>query len=661
MKKLFLFLTTISVMILLAGCKPEKPDKMAWWHEARFGMFIHWGIYSVPAGVYHGKDIPGIGEWIMNNAKIPVAEYKEYATEFNPVDFDADKWVKMAKDAGMRYIVITSKHHDGFAMFKSSDPFNIVDATPYKKDIIKAIADACKKYDMHFGLYYSQAQDWTHPGGAACQGHWDPAQDGSFDEYLTNVSIPQVKEVLSRYHPEILWWDTPCEMDSARAARFLPLIAEYPNLIINNRLGGGVEGDFATPEQTIPATGIPGKNWEACMTMNDTWGYKVHDHNWKNTKTLVRNLIDIASKGGNYLLNVGPTSKGLIPEASVLRLKQIGSWMKVNGEAIYGVQPNPFKQLKWGRCTRKIEGNKLIMYFHIFDYPDNDTLIIPGLAGKIYKAYPLSDKNRELEVIANGNNPEIVLSGITPDSLATVIAVVTDPDIKIYNVPEIEAAYDVFIDTAFFRSTTDVEGATIRYTTDGTVPDASSSVSQRINKVVAGHSFTVKAACFVNGEMVSGITEQHFEKVDPLPATKGAKVSPGLACSYYEGQWDSMPDFNNLKAVSEGICGLPDISLKEQDNNYGFLFSGYLEVPETGVYQILLSSDDGSVLILDGKKLSNGGLHAMQTKTLNMALEKGLHPVEIQFMQAGGDAGLTVEWMTGDNPAVVIPAKYWKH
>ena len=293
---------------------PTEHERMQWWEDAKFGMFIHWGVYSVPAGIYNGKDIPG-GEWIMNNAKIPVAEYKKYASEFNPVNYDPEAWVKMAKDAGMKYIVITSKHHDGFALFDSKvTEWDVVDATPYGKDLLRPLVKACKKEGIRLGFYYSQAQDWNHPGGAAYGGHWDPAQDGSMDEYLDRIAVPQVKEILSNYGDiDILWWDTSVGMTKERAEKFLPILKEHPRLITNNRLGGGIKGDTETPENFIPPTGFPDRHWEVCMTMNDTWGYKSNDHNWKSGKDLILKLSDIASKGGNLLLNVGPTSKGEIP------------------------------------------------------------------------------------------------------------------------------------------------------------------------------------------------------------------------------------------------------------------------------------------------------------------------------------------------------------
>jgi len=670
LKKRILICISITLLLPSAGCihkfqtaraVPKIQDKMEWWQNARFGMFIHWGIYSVPAGVYQGKEISGIGEWIMNNAKIPVAEYKKYAAQFNPVDFDADEWIRLAKEAGMKYIVITSKHHDGFAMFHSRvSPYNIVDATPFKRDVIGEIAEACKKYGLPLGLYYSQAQDWHAPGGSAIGGHWDRAQDGDMDKYLDEIAVPQVREILGNYGKiRILWWDTPEGMTPERASRFMPIVQQYPDLILNNRLGGGMGGDLETPEQHIPATGIPGKNWETCMTINDTWGFKTNDHNWKSTKTLVRNLIDIASKGGNYLLNVGPTSMGQIPEPSVKRLEEIGAWMRVNGEAIYGTSASPFKNISWGRCTRKVEDGKVLLYLHVFDFPDNGMLTIPGLAGKIYKAYPLSNKNELLKVTVDGNNPEIDLNPVIRDNYATVIVVEAANDFKVYNAPEIQADYDIFLDAVKFKISTDIANAVIRYTTDGTIPAASSPASESVNTVSLPNSFTLKASCFLSGKAVSGMAEKHFSRETPLPGIKIEKVNPGLRYQYYEGNWNSLPDFSSLKAAETGLCEEPDLTIKKQDFNYGFLFTGYLNVPETNVYQFRLTSDDGSLLRIDSKKVLNDGLHAMETKILNITLEKGLHAIEIQFFQAGGGDGLTIDWKIGDQSTARIPAENW--
>jgi alpha-L-fucosidase len=401
-------------------CGPTHDQRMAWWREARFGMFIHWGVYSVPAGVWKGQQSKHIGEWLMLDDKIPVAEYAALTQQFNPVKFNAREWVKLAKGAGMKYIVITSKHHDGFAMFHShASSYNIYDATPFKRDPLAELAAACKAEGIKLGFYYSQAQDWHHPGGAAARnGHWDPAQDGSMDDYLDRIAVPQVKELLTGYgQVAVLWWDTPKDMTPERAKKFLPLLKLQPAIVTNNRLIGKTHtGDFSTPEQKIPDTGMPGQDWETCMTMNGTWGYKSFDDKWKSPETLIHNLVDIASKGGNYLLNVGPTSEGLIPGPSVERLKQIGQWMKVNGEAVYGTQASPFEKLPWGRCTQKAGR----LYLHVFDWPSDGKLLVPGLRNQP-KSASLLATGKKLTAASTPEGLVLSLPKDAPDKISSTI------------------------------------------------------------------------------------------------------------------------------------------------------------------------------------------------------------------------------------------------
>lgn len=408
----------------------QRNARMAWWREARFGMFIHWGVYAVPAGFYQGKAYDWTGEWLMRRAQIPVAEYQAFAREFTASKYDPVAWAALAQEAGMKYIVITSKHHDGFALFDSAaSDWNAVKASAAGRDLLAPLATATRAAGLRFGLYYSQAQDWTNVGGAKWESPdlsgWDPAQRGRFDNYLARVSVPQVREILTKFQPDILWWDTPTLMTPERAALFTPLLALRPGIITNDRLGGDVPGDLKTPEQHIPATGL-GYDWETCMTMNDTWGFRRDDVHWKSTTTLIRNLCDIASKGGNFLLNVGPTPEGVIPEASVERLREIGRWMKVNGEAIYGTTASPFSKLPWGRATQKTAEGGTALYLNVFDWPLDGRLPIPGLRNEIADATLLAT-GASLSTDREGAYPTISVPSAAPDVHVSVIRVRLKP------------------------------------------------------------------------------------------------------------------------------------------------------------------------------------------------------------------------------------------
>jgi alpha-L-fucosidase len=389
---------------------------MHWWREARFGMFIHWGLFSVPAGTWAGKRVPGLGEWIMHDAKIPVEEYSQLAPQFDPVEFNADQWVSIAKAAGAKYIVITAKHHEGFAMFHTRvDKFNICDATPFTRDPIADLAAACRRHGIRFGLYYSQAQDWHHAGGTPDGEHWDQSQRGDPSTYLHTVAVPQVKEILTRYRPAIFWSDAPVSAPSDAAALH-DLLKLVPGIISNNRLGGGYHGDIETREQFIPTVGNPSRDWETCMTMNDTWGYKSFDTNYKPAETLLRNLIEIASKGGNYLLNVSPDDQGVIPKPQIDRLQAIGNWLRLNGEAIYGTTAGPYRRLPFdGRTTLK--GNTL--YLHVFKWPAGE-LKLAGLETPIISANALATGQR-LTTHKNEDGSREIAKPDVLDPIATVI------------------------------------------------------------------------------------------------------------------------------------------------------------------------------------------------------------------------------------------------
>ena len=390
----------------------QRDARMGWWREARFGMFVHWGLYAIPAGRWQGKDIPGIGEWIMDKAKIPVPEYERLVPQFNPVKFDARQWVKVARNAGQRYLVITTKHHDGFCLWDSNLTDYDIMATPFKRDVLRELADACREDGwVRLGFYYS-ILDWHHPD----------ARGENWPKYAQHMK-GQVKELLTGYGPiGVMWFDGQWVREwTAEQGKDLEAFCRsiQPQVIINNRVGKGRpdDGDYQTPEQKIPAAAVAGKDWETCMTMNDTWGYKSKDQNWKSAADLLRKLVDIASKGGNFLLNVGPTAEGIIPDESVKRLEEMGAWLKVNGESIYGTTANPLPALPWGRCTAKAGR----LYLHVFDWPTGP-LKVPGVKGQVARAYLLADADaKPLKIAAGEDGITIDLPPAAPDPVITVI------------------------------------------------------------------------------------------------------------------------------------------------------------------------------------------------------------------------------------------------
>lgn len=392
MKQSFSFLFTVLLMITLITCQRSADDesvltreeilneseesfdeRMEWWRDAKFGMFIHWGPYAIPAGVYNGEEIEGISEWIMERAEIPVSEYEQFARDFNPTEYDADEWVQIAKDAGMKYIIITSKHHDGFGLWDSEvGDYNAADYAKIEKDLLDQLKEAADRHDMKLGFYHS-IMDWHHPDAQAP--HYpdyntSEKSNPNFDQYVENYLKPQVRELVEEYDPAVMWFDGEWipEWTHEHAVDMYVMLRQMdPDLIINNRVdvgrkgmqgmneeGGDFVGDFGTPEQEILES-TSDYDWEACMTMNDSWGYKENDDNWKSSENLIHNLVDIAAKGGNYLLNVGPTAEGLIPQPSVERLRDMGDWMDVNGEAIYETErlENHFREGENIRYTKK--------------------------------------------------------------------------------------------------------------------------------------------------------------------------------------------------------------------------------------------------------------------------------------------------------------------
>ena len=421
---------------------PAKEKRLEWFREAKYGMFIHWGLYAIPAGEWKGRRCPGLGEWLMNRCQVPVAEYEKLASQFNPVKYNPDEWVQLAQDAGMKYIVITSKHHDGFALFKSAaSKYNVADATPYKKDILKQLADACAKRGMRLGFYYSQSQDWHEPNGAG--NTWDFGADDKkdYDQYLRGKAEPQVRELLTGYGPvALIWFDTPRMMTGDRAQRFATIVRSLqPNALIDGRLG--TEGDYRSTGDNVIPSNVSGEAWETPATINHTWGYRADDTDWKSAGQIAFKLIDIVSKGGNYLLNVGPMADGTIPQPSQDVLRTVGRWLRVNGEAVYGAGPTPFGDELGepsARGVQDVRGEPLVypqtqwrvttkpgkLYVTFFDEP-RAPFALPPIKNTVKRAYRLADKAPVDMKLENGR---AVLNLERPifDPMATVVVVEFD-------------------------------------------------------------------------------------------------------------------------------------------------------------------------------------------------------------------------------------------
>ncbi len=404
-------------------------DRLAWWRDAKFGMFIHWGLYAIPAGVWKGKAIEGIGEWIAFYAGIPPDEYAKLAKRFSPRQFDADAWAKLAKAAGMKYMVFTAKHADGFAMYHSRcSDYNVVDATPYGRDIVAELARACRKAGLRFGVYYSQDQDLHEPdaGGYSLKEAFAPSPE-AFRAYTARKVMPQLEELLTRYGPlDLVWFDNPINTTPESAAAIKRLVRRLqPRAIINGRIGFNV-GDYrCLGDNQSSAGGVRG-DWESIATMNDTWGYKKTDQNWKHAGDMLRTLVDITSKGGTYMLNVGPTGVGVIPGESSKRLREMGRWLATNGEAIYAAAASPFPyDFSWGRATRKAN----TLYLHFFDWPKGG-FCLAGLKSRVRRVRLLANPKMALD-FTQGNGLVVALPRRAPDRQITVVAIDTVGPVRV--------------------------------------------------------------------------------------------------------------------------------------------------------------------------------------------------------------------------------------
>ena len=634
----------------------DRDARMQWWREARFGLFIHWGLYAVPAGEWNGTT--DHGEWIRTSARIPLKEYDGFLRRFNPRRFDPDAWVKAAKEAGMKYIVITTKHHDGFCLFDTKETEFSVMSTPFRRDIMKALSDAARRGGLKICWYYS-IMDWHHPDYLPRR-EWETARSDSgadFQRYIRYMKS-ELKELLTNYGPVgVLWFDG--EWESTWNTAYGRELYDYvrslqPGIIINNRVGAGrsgmegftkdgeFSGDFGTPEQEVPATGLPGVDWETCMTMNDHWGYNSHDAHWKSSKELIRTLADVASKGGNFLLNVGPTADGLFPQASIDRLGDIGAWMTKNRGSIYGTTASPFRNLPWGRCTERRTAAGTTLYLHVFDWPSDGKLVVPGLLSDPGRAYLLADVSKPLRLGRAEDALVVSVPPSPPDPADPVVVLEIEGAPDISDPPVITAPENIFVDRLSVGIVSERKNIEIRYTSDGSTPGPSSLKAE--GPVVLTESGTIRARAFRGGKAVSPIASAAFTKVSPLRAVRPQGLTPGISFSYYHGAWDSIPDFAAMTPVKKGsLRNFETPRLRPE--NYGFVYDAFLSVPAGGVYSFFTESDDGSRLSLDDSLVvDNDGLHGMTEKRGVIALESGLHAIHVAYFNKSGGAGLGISW-----------------
>ena len=429
-----LCVASLALVTKLAGQTPQPgeqvtdAERIQWFQQDKFGMFIHWGPYSALAGEWKGQRIPvgNEAEWIMQRFNIPVAEYRERARQFNPVHFDAEAWVALAKAAGMKYLVVTAKHHDGFAMYSSKvSKYNIVDWTPFHRDPLRELADACKKAGIRFCVYYSQREDWDHPDGYGNDWDYDRSKK-DFARYLEEKSKPQLRELLSNYGPlGLVWFDRG--MDTPEHTReFVDIVRQLqPRCLINGRVGDyGLDlmGDYQSMgDNGMPTDGLQ-EYWETPQTLNITWGYSRFDQQWKTPGDVIHRMVEIVSKGGNYLLNIGPMGDGTIPAPSVATLRKVGTWVQANGESIYGTSASPLPEQPWGFVTAK--GDSL--YLHVFSWPGDGVLRLPGLKNELRAAYPLAEPFHKLALGRSSGNVTVTLPARPLDQHDTVIVLQLD-------------------------------------------------------------------------------------------------------------------------------------------------------------------------------------------------------------------------------------------
>lgn len=657
----------LTVTAVVASAADRVPPDFRWWQEARFGMFIHWGLYSEAGGVWKQKFLPGWSEWMLNRLQIPPGVYYEtLLPRYDPSDFDAEAWVKLAKEAGMKYIVVTTKHHEGFANWPSAVSDRDVAATKFgraaadggrARDPLKELAAACEREGIRLGFYYSLL-DWAHPDYLPRR-EWDkrPLDGATYDAYAAFMK-EQVREILDGRYGKvaILWGDGDWE-HSARehgSTEIVDMARDLqPGILVNDRWA--MPGDYATPENKIPDDG-PARPWETCMTLNGSWGYARDDHDFKAPPEVLRNLTDIVSKGGNYLLNIGPDGRGRIDEESAAVLRGVGAWMATHESAIRGNGIAPLPRPAWGRFTfARPQDGPAVLNAHLFEAPANGSLRLPGVVDDPTAVRVLGSEFPPPPFHRDG--PDLVLDlpaasceAIAKSSPHSVIAIEFARPPSIVEVPVILSDERDFVDSTSIAFQLPPEGAAIHVTTDGSEPTAASPTLLRDAQgrcaLAIDRTATIRARTSWRGAIGSGETLATFTRVHLQPAIPCAGTDHGLNAHIVIGDYKVVPaaatyDLSKTSVATESIT----IPTAVPEDRFAIRFTGSIDVPTSGIFRFELSSDDGSELWINGVRvIDHGGLHGATPKSGDVALAKGCHALDVRMFESVGSHSVALRW-----------------
>ena len=679
----------------------DKRPTPQWFKDSKFGIFIHWGVYAVPGwstkGSYaewyqQGLQTTDTARQKFHKAKFGNSTYYDLANDFKAELFNPDDWAKLFERSGAKYIVLTSKHHDGFTLWPNENAnktwgfkWNAVDVGP-KRDLLGDLFKAVRKTSVRAGMYYS-LYEWFNPLWKS-----DPKK------YAAEHVWPQMTELINNYEPDVFWtdgdWDAPAE--TWKSQEFLAwLFNESPvknKVIVNDRWGSGVRfnhGGIYTPEYQ-PNLDFEDHDWEESRGMGHSYGYNREEDAWdyNSTQSLVIALVDKVSRGGNFLLDIGPDEHGKIPPIMQERLLQIGEWLNINGEAIYNtrrwrtpfqwsegkkdwkgsgdimlkltVDPDPGYAVKEVFYTYNPASNNLYTIFP--KYPDNRKLIIKDITLPAETKMSFLSTKENLQWKQSAQNVEISLPEYNPNKITSpyAYAVKIENFGKFASKPIIEIKYDKAGPLQPFIMMYADPGATIYYTTDGSEPGLSST--KYSTPFLNNETSTIKAKAFMPGNLSSNLNVKKAIRYKWLIATKLSKPQPGIAYKYYEpaGKID-MSSINNTPTAS-GVTGIISHQNKKRAEKFAFEFSGYIKIEKDAIYTFFADSDDGSILYVDDEEVvNNDGDHGNVEKSGKAALKKGYHKIKVLYFDSGGGNSLKVSMQPEGGRKEVIPATLLFH